>query len=179
MIFATVGTQLPFDRLLLAVDTWAAMHREVPVLAQTGCTATRYPHLTAVPTMDQTRFAAAVAEASVIVAHAGMGTILTAIEAGKPLILRPRRFDLGEHRNDHQRDTAAEMAALANVAVVEDSSALCSAISAALARANDPVLSARGGVASARLLEAVRDFIWTDRPRPGSRTTWLRRPVRT
>ena len=33
----------------------------------------------------------------------------------------PRRADLGEHRNDHQRDTAAEMSRLSNVTVVEDS----------------------------------------------------------
>jgi len=178
MIFATVGTQLPFDRLLLAVDTWAAMNSDVPVLAQTGRTATRYAHLTATPQMDQSRFADCVAQARVIVAHAGMGTILSAIEAGKPVILMPRRADLGEHRNDHQRDTAAEMAALSNVTVVEDSAALCSAISAALSRSNDPGLVARSGVASARLLDAVRDFIWSEDGRPVHATAASSRPLR-
>jgi UDP-N-acetylglucosamine transferase subunit ALG13 len=178
MIFATVGTQLPFDRLLLAVDTWAAMHSDVPVLAQTGRTATRYAHLTATPQMDQSRFADCVAQARVIVAHAGMGTILCALEAGKQVILMPRRADLREHRNDHQRDTAAEMAALSNVTVVEDSSALCSAISAALTRSNDPGLAARSGVASARLLDAVRDFIWSDGSRPVRATAPSSRPLR-
>lgn len=162
MIFATVGTQLPFDRLLLAVDTWASMNRDVPVLAQTGTTATRYAHLTAMPFMDQRRYADCVAQAKVIVSHAGMGSILTAIEAGKPVILMPRRADLGEHRNDHQRDTAAEMAALSNVTVVEDGASLCLALNAALAREANPTLAAQSRVASAALLEAVREFIWSE-----------------
>jgi hypothetical protein len=34
MIFATVGTQLPFDRLLLGLDSWAAANPGIPVLAQ-------------------------------------------------------------------------------------------------------------------------------------------------
>lgn len=174
MIFATVGTQLPFDRLLLAIDTWAAMHQDVPVVAQTGRTTATYAHLTCQPHMDQRRYAECVAQARVIVAHAGMGSVLTAIEAGKPVILMPRRADLGEHRNDHQRDTAAEMAALSNITVVEDSTALCGAISAALTRANDPKLAERSAVASARLLDAVRDFIWSEDSRPARRGFGLR-----
>lgn len=179
MIFATVGTQLPFDRLLLAVDTWASMHSDVPVIAQTGQTNTRYSHLTALAHVNQTRFAECVAEAKVIVAHAGMGSILTAIEAGKPVILMPRRADLGEHRNDHQRDTAAEMASLANVTVVEDSPSLCSAISAALLRANDPKCASKGGVASPQLLAAIQDFIWSENSRPVVRSARFGRALRT
>jgi UDP-N-acetylglucosamine transferase subunit ALG13 len=162
MIFATVGTQLPFDRMLLALDTWAALNPKVSVLAQTGQTSTRYAHLTAVQQMDQSRFADSVAKARIIVAHAGMGTILTALELGKPLILMPRRADLGEHRNDHQRDTAAEMARLSNVTVVEDSAALCSALSIALDQSNTPARTGDGGIASASLIEAVRGFIWSN-----------------
>ena len=37
-----------------------------------------------------------------VVAHAGMGTVLTALEHGKPMILMPRRAQLKETRNDHQ-----------------------------------------------------------------------------
>lgn len=160
MIFATVGTQLPFDRLLLALDTWAAFHREVPVIAQTGRSTTTYAHLQTCTHLDQQAFAATFAAARVIVAHAGMGTILTALELGKPLILMPRRADLGEHRNDHQRDTAAEMARLSNVTVVESSEALCVALNRALSA---PGVSDRrtAAVAPQSLIEAVRSFIWT------------------
>jgi UDP-N-acetylglucosamine transferase subunit ALG13 len=160
MIFATVGTQLPFDRLLLALDTWASLNPECPVVAQTGETDTPYVHLTSVPKLDQDRFADLVAQADVIVSHAGMGTILTALELGKPLILMPRRAALGEHRNDHQRDTAAEMSRLSNVTVVEDGATLCLALSAALKAPRSTRPSATVGSASSSLIEAIRSFIW-------------------
>jgi UDP-N-acetylglucosamine transferase subunit ALG13 len=165
MIFATVGTQLPFDRLLSALDAWAALHSDIPVLAQTGCDATCYAHLTCRHHLDQTTFAAWMAQAKVIVAHAGMGTILQAAEAGKPLILMPRRADLGEHRNDHQLATAAEMAVLSNVTVVHDATGLAIALRQALQRteACQPVLSAS---AQPRLIEALKEFIWSEDTRP-------------
>jgi len=36
VIFVTVGTQLPFDRLIRGVDLWAAEHPDIPVFGQTG-----------------------------------------------------------------------------------------------------------------------------------------------
>lgn len=35
-----------------------------------------------------------------------MGSILTALRYKKPILVLPRRADLGEHRNDHQLATA-------------------------------------------------------------------------
>lgn len=165
MIFATVGTQLPFDRLLSALDAWAAAHPDVPVTAQTGVTQTRYAHLTCHSYLDQAGFAAHMAQASVIVAHAGMGTILSAAEAGKPLILMPRRADCGEHRNDHQRATAAEMAVLSNVTVIDKACDLAPALAAALASTGtaQPLLPA---TASPRLLDTLKEFIWLEDNRP-------------
>lgn len=165
MIFATVGTQLPFDRLLTMLDAWASLHRDVPVLAQTGKSPTRFAHLTCADHLDQPGFAARMAQARVIVAHAGMGTILQAAEAGKPLILMPRRADLGEHRNDHQLATAAEMSVLSNVTVVTDAKGLGTALARALQMpdASHPTLSS---CAQPRLIEALKDFIWSDDSRP-------------
>ena len=62
--------------------------------------------------------------AKAIVAHAGMGTILTALEMGKPLLVMPRRAALGEHRNDHQLATAHRFAELGRVNVAFDETEL-------------------------------------------------------
>jgi UDP-N-acetylglucosamine--N-acetylmuramyl-(pentapeptide) pyrophosphoryl-undecaprenol N-acetylglucosamine transferase len=51
----------------------------------------------------------AVAEADVVVAHAGTGAALTAIEAGKVPVLVPRLARFGEHVDDHQVQIAAEL----------------------------------------------------------------------
>ncbi|MEO1552252.1 MAG: glycosyltransferase, partial [Pseudomonadota bacterium] len=53
--------------------------------------------------------------ARVVVAHAGVGTILSAKRFGKPLVLLPRRVALGEHRNDHQMATAQAVAPLPGI----------------------------------------------------------------
>lgn len=105
MIYLTVGTQLPFDRLVSIVDQWA-MHSGVEVLAQIGPSNKKYSYLNTfefVSPLDAERY---FDTADLIVAHAGMGSILSAMQRGKPIIVFPRRADLKEHRNDHQMATA-------------------------------------------------------------------------
>jgi UDP-N-acetylglucosamine transferase subunit ALG13 len=158
MIFATVGTQLPFDRLILALDDWAAQNPQFDTLAQTGRTAQRFGHLRSVESMDQSEFARAFAQARVIVAHAGMGTILSATEIGKPILLLPRRAAFGEHRNDHQIDTAAKMAALPNVTVLQDAGELAGTLTRLLASSQD--VAAGSAQASPALIANLRRFIF-------------------
>ena len=105
MILVTVGTQVPFDRLVGAVDTWAAAHAGHEVVAQIG-DGTVPRHITWVKRMAVDEFAAKARACRAIVSHAGIGTVLTALELGKPLVVMPRRADLHEHRNDHQMATA-------------------------------------------------------------------------
>lgn len=56
MIFATIGTQLPFDRLLAGLDTWAARNPGVPIVAQAGSTSRSFRHLQTVTAMPQSEF---------------------------------------------------------------------------------------------------------------------------
>ncbi len=48
-------------------------------------------------------------EADVVVAHAGVGTALAALEVGKCPVLVPRRLAHGEHVDDHQTQIAGEL----------------------------------------------------------------------
>jgi hypothetical protein len=45
VIFVTVGTQLPFDRLIRAVDEWAGAAAGADVFAQIGPTAVEPRHI--------------------------------------------------------------------------------------------------------------------------------------
>ena len=108
MIFATTGTQLPFPRLISALNALAPDLTE-PIIAQVGPDPAPYPNLECRNDLDAAAFEQVFREARVIVAHAGIGTILSAKRHGKPLIVLPRRFDMGEHRNDHQIATAAHI----------------------------------------------------------------------
>lgn len=167
MIFATVGTQLPFDRLLNSLDDWAAAHPDVSVKAQTGRTDTRFSHMDCAENLDQTSFTTAFSTARVIVAHAGMGSILSASELGKPILLLPRSAAMGEHRNDHQIDTAAEMAALPNVTVVQDGEELAAALDRILAQPQTE--DAGSAFASEQLVDNLKHFIFTTAPQEAPR----------
>ncbi len=118
MILLTVGTQLPFDRLVDAIDEYGRKSGE-EVVAQTGDApdARRWPHLDVRTWIAPSEFDDLLARCRVIVSHAGIGTILSAREAGRPLVVLPRRHDLGEHRNDHQMATARELAGSSGVYV--------------------------------------------------------------
>ena len=117
MIFATTGTQLPFPRLVAALDALAPTLSE-PVIAQIGPDPAAYPNLETHATLPPARFDEMFAAARVVIAHAGIGTILSARRHGRPLILVPRRFERGEHRNDHQLATARELEHRAGLSVV-------------------------------------------------------------
>ncbi|TPX00665.1 hypothetical protein FJ656_31630 [Schumannella luteola] len=60
-------------------------------------------------TVPHAELAAAVAEADLVVAHAGVGAAVTAIEAGRCPVLVPRLARHKEHVDDHQVQIAAEL----------------------------------------------------------------------
>ena len=156
MIFVTVGTQLPFDRLVRVVDAWAATQPCEAVFGQIGptklCPAQMEWTSFLAPEDHRKRFEAA----SLIIAHAGMGTILFALTNSKPLIIMPRRASLGEHRNDHQVATARQFADRAGITVAMDEEALTGVLDQRKHRGAGPGIPAH---ASPHLLQSVRSFI--------------------
>ncbi|MDX2116370.1 MAG: glycosyltransferase [Planctomycetota bacterium] len=156
MIFVTVGAQMSFDRMVRAVDDWAGARGRRDVFAQIGPTSYRPRHIEWTEFIEPEEFRRRVQEASVLVAHAGMGSILTALEAGKPILVMPRRGDLRETRNDHQIATARRFLDLGKVAVAFDEAELPAKLDQV------EMQTAAGKIspfASDRLLEAVRAFI--------------------
>ena len=114
MIFATVGTQLPFPRLMQALSDLAPRINET-IVAQTGFDDHDWPGLEHYPTLSPNDYRTFFQDARVIVAHAGIGSILSAKRWSKPLVILPRKHELGEHRNDHQLATARQIARLKGI----------------------------------------------------------------
>lgn len=154
MIFATVGTQLPFPRLIDALDALAPRLGE-PIIAQVGSSTGTWPHLDVRPSLTPAEFEETFRAARVVVAHAGIGTILSARKLGKPLVLLPRRHALGEHRNDHQLATAKQVAALPGMHVAWEADALADLLASDSLR---PASQARSP-SHAALIARLRDFI--------------------
>jgi UDP-N-acetylglucosamine transferase subunit ALG13 len=124
VIFVTVGTQLAFDRLITAVDVWAATNSGCEVFAQIGPSRLVPRHIESAQFVSPGECSERMHAATAIVAHAGMGTILSALELGKPLLVMPRRASLGEHRNEHQLATSQRFAELGRVKVAFDETEL-------------------------------------------------------
>lgn len=165
MIFVTVGTQLPFDRLTDAMADWAARNPGQKVIVQTGRAGAVLDGVETRPFVDADEFRSLVERADVLVAHAGMGSILTAVELGKKVIVMPRKAELGEHRNDHQRATAEKLSHLENLRVVDTAEQLSGALDAALK--SSPLAAAADAVSAGRdrLMGEIRNFIFA--PLPG------------
>ena len=120
MIFVTVGAQMAFDRLVRSVDEWAGDRGRRDVFAQIGPSRYQPRYIQHSRFVDPIEFHRNVEQADAIVAHAGMGSIISAVELGKPILVMPRRGDLGETRNDHQVATAERFKSLRLVEVATD-----------------------------------------------------------
>jgi len=156
MIFVTVGAQMPFDRLVKTVDDWVGETGREDVFAQIGPTGVEPNHIQWTRFLNSEEFFEKFESADVIVAHAGMGTILSALQKKKPILVMPRRADLRETRNDHQVATANKLHELGNVEVAFDENEL-----AAKLRRIDHLDQPKpiGQFASTELIQAIREFI--------------------
>jgi UDP-N-acetylglucosamine transferase subunit ALG13 len=160
MIFVTVGTDKPFDRMMKIIDEWAGETGRTDVFAQIGEGGWQPRHVPFVEFLEPADFKLRFAESTLIVGHAGMGTILSALLHGKPILVMPKLASLGEHRNEHQTATAKRMMALGNVNVAFDGAELRAKLDQIdHLRGRDPIAShASGG-----LVDGIREFIFQGR----------------
>ena len=101
------------DRLLEIVPP------QTQVLWQVGATDVSDLPIDARGSVPAAELSAAMRAADVIVAHAGTGVALTAMEMGKSPVLVPRRAARDEHVDDHQQQTA-QLLGCAGLAVVAE-----------------------------------------------------------
>lgn len=119
MIFVTVGTQLPFDRLLRMMDEIAPALDE-PIIAQSGASSYTPGHFETSPAIAEARYNELFSTARVVVSHAGIGTVLRAARERRPLVLVARRARWGEQRDDHQVATCEHLRDTHGIYVADD-----------------------------------------------------------
>jgi exopolysaccharide biosynthesis glucuronosyltransferase PssE len=156
VIFVTVGTDGPFDRLIRVVDGWAGETGRSDVFAQIGRTSLRPSHIEYVQFLDPRQFRVRFMTATVVVSHAGMGTILSALHHCKPILVMPRRASFGEQRNEHQLATAKHLRDLRKITVASDETQLLEQLGRLEQLvAKEPI----GPYAQPQLLAAISAFI--------------------
>jgi len=121
MIFLTVGTQFPFDRLVQAVDdAFDECSVDEEIFAQIGESSYKPRNFKSVASLEKKVFDEYLQEATGIISHAGMGTITMALKNHKPLLVMPRMKRYKEHVNDHQVATAKKFEELCHILVAYD-----------------------------------------------------------
>lgn len=118
MIFVTVGTnEALFDRLLRALDGLGTADE---LLVQHGPSSIRPAGARCVDYLDYDEIVAAMRKADVVVTHAGVGSVMTALMNGKRPVVMPRLRRHGEAVDDHQLEFARSLATTGLVRLVED-----------------------------------------------------------
>lgn len=106
MIFVTVGNaNQGFKRLLDAVDEMAGLgvFDEEEVIIQSGNNIDFKPRYSKnVPFISMDEFAKMIKKSNLVICHAGAGTLINVLKAGKVPVVMARRKKYGEHVDDHQ-----------------------------------------------------------------------------
>ena len=156
MIFVSVGMQMPFDRLCRTVDEWCGRRDRKDVFMQIGSTSWRPENSDYSLLLEPDEYAERVADADVLVMHAGIGSILAAMKHEKPIIVLPRTARLRETRNDHQIATARMFRKISGITVAFDESELIERLES-LDQVSKP--APLSPTASSELISALKTFI--------------------
>ena len=123
MILVTVGTnEAPFDRLVRVFDTpgGGSVGGAEEVLLQHGASLLRPAGATCVDFLPFEDLVDAIRRARLVVMHAGVGSIMTALANGKRPVVVPRLHRYGEAVDDHQLDLGRRLHDSGLVTLVED-----------------------------------------------------------
>jgi UDP-N-acetylglucosamine transferase subunit ALG13 len=118
MIFVTVGSgQQPFDRLLQSIER---LQCDRGIVVQHGSSTVRPRGAVCIDFMPFSDLTARMAEARVVITHAGVGSVLTALSVNKRPYVVPRKRCFGEAVDDHQLELARRLESADLVTLVED-----------------------------------------------------------
>jgi UDP-N-acetylglucosamine transferase subunit ALG13 len=158
MIFVTIGTQVPFDRMIQAIDEIAAALPGKEFVVQALETQYQPKHIKVLDYIAPADFKNYIEAAELIISHAGTGTILSVSQLEKPLIVFPRLGKLKETRNDHQLATCRMLEKTTGLQVAYDEKQLKEKVDTYF-RGELPVMAKMPQFASAQLLNSIRSFI--------------------
>lgn len=108
MIFVTLGTQkFQLNRLLELLDKlYEDGSIKEEIFAQIGHSDYLPKHYNYINFLDRNEYANKMQECSLVITHSGVGSIIMAINAKKPIIVFPRLKQYKEHVDNHQLEIA-------------------------------------------------------------------------
>lgn len=109
MIFITLGNQnFQFSRILEKIESLILSKKILdPVVAQIGHTKFESKVITTFEFLEQEEFLNYIQKASLVISHAGTGSIINSLKLGKKLIAAARLSKFHEHIDNHQLEIQA------------------------------------------------------------------------
>jgi UDP-N-acetylglucosamine transferase subunit ALG13 len=108
-VVVTLGTMEDYSFRRLIERVVGLLDRDIEVLWQVGCTDVKGLEIEGQRQLPARVLQEAIRDADVVIAHAGCGSSLSALEAGKRPVLVPRLAAHGENVDDHQTLLADEL----------------------------------------------------------------------
>lgn len=108
MIFLILGTQkFQLNRLLKEMDKLCGTGEITDIVyAQRGYSEYQPRNYEYVDFLNKDEFEKTIEKSSLVITHSGVGSIITAIQSGKPVIVYPRLSKYKEHVDNHQLEIA-------------------------------------------------------------------------
>lgn len=129
--FVSVGNATQsFSRLIEAVLKIAPRLPQ-PVVMQHGNTLYKGAGCIAQPFMEMEAFGQIMAQAELLILHAGAGSVIHAIQMGKIPVVMPRRARYGEIIDDHQLEFSRALAQSGKIVIAEEPADLMAAVAEA------------------------------------------------
>ncbi len=155
LLFATVGATLSFDRLIgLVSRAKASGLLPEQVIAQTGAGGEMPPGLECHESLPFDEVKDILRRADIVVCHGGTGSLITALREGCRVIAVPRRFERGEHYDNHQAEITDAFAKRGLIAVADTDEEFAAAL--IQARHREPKIASTDPTA---LITFLRDHI--------------------
>lgn len=138
LAFLTVGTVMPFDRLVKGVEALQA-EGLLPerVIAQVGDGGYRPQGWETHERLPFDEVKAILAKADIVFCHGGTGSLVTGAQAGCRVIAMPRSAARAEHYDDHQEEIVTAFAERGLIQVARETGDLAPALAAA--RTTEPI----------------------------------------
>lgn len=154
-VLVTVGTVMPFDRMVRGVENLIAQGViNQDVAAQIGESTAKFNGMESFTSCPFEELNTRMNNADVVICHGGSGSILGALKAGAHVVAMARLHKFGEHYDDHQKDITKAFADMNLISVAQDENDIARAIDEAKSRPRRTV-----NIDPSEYLVAIRNFI--------------------
>lgn len=155
-VLVTVGTVMPFDRMIGGVETLILQEKITGnVAAQIGESKRSFDGMECFESCPFEELNERMENADVIICHGGSGSILGSLKAGAHVVAMARLHKHGEHYDDHQLDITQAFADMDLISVAKDENDIERAINEAKSRPRRMV-----NIDPSEYIIAIKNFIF-------------------